>query len=239
MIPYVVLNGLTSTTVKGLLITELPPISKPKQRTEVITINGRDGDIVTPLGYSAYDKTLGIGLRDQYNVDDIISYFDTCGKIIFSNEPDKYYKYAIYEAIDFDKLVRYKTAKVKLHIQPFKYSADEKAKTYNYASGTTSAQINIRNNGNYFSKPTLTITGAGTIQVYLSSTEIFTVNLDSGGGSIIINIEDMNAYDSDGNYLNRLVVGDYDNFTLQTGVNNITITGSVTQVIIDNYSRWI
>ena len=91
MIPYIVLNGKTSTTVTGLLISELPTISKPKQRTEVKNIDGRDGDIVTPLGFSAYDKTLKIGLRGQYNVDDVISYFNSSGKVIFSNEPDKYY----------------------------------------------------------------------------------------------------------------------------------------------------
>ena len=54
--PYILINGVDSRTITGLLITELPPISKPLQRTLVETIDGRDGDIVTPLGFSAYDK---------------------------------------------------------------------------------------------------------------------------------------------------------------------------------------
>ena len=239
MIPYIVLNGKTSTTVTGLLISELPTISKPKQRTEVKNIDGRDGDIVTPLGFSAYDKTLKIGLRGQYNVDDIISYFNSSGKVIFSNEPDKYYNYAIYDSIDFEKLIRFKTAKVKLHVQPFKYSADEKEKTFTYPAGTTTATITVRNNGNYFSKPKLTITGAGNIQVYLGDTQIFLLTLDSQGESIIIDIDKMNAYDMDGNYLNRLVTGDYNDFTLKAGLNDITVNGSITSIAIDNYSRWI
>ena len=239
MIPYIVLNGITSTTVNGLLISDLPPISKPKQRTEVLTIDGRDGDIVTPLGFSAYDKTFNIGLRGQYHIDDIIEYFNSSGKVTFSNEPDKYYKYAIYEAIDFDKLIRFKTAKVKMHVQPFKYSDNEREKRFNYPAGTTTANIDIKNNGNIYSKPKLTITGAGSIYVYLGNMQIFSINLASTQQSIIIDIGKLNAYDVDGNYLNRLVTGDYNNFLLQSGLNSITVTGSITSVAIDNYSRWI
>ena len=42
---YVILNGVKSTTIKGLLIQSLPPISKPLMRTSIEEIDGRDGDI--------------------------------------------------------------------------------------------------------------------------------------------------------------------------------------------------
>ena len=74
---YVVLNGVKSTTVKGLLIQSLPPITKPQMRTSIETIDGRDGDIVTKLGYSAYDREITIGLYGDYNVDNLIRYFDS------------------------------------------------------------------------------------------------------------------------------------------------------------------
>ena len=57
---YVVINGRSSKELIGLAINELPPISKPSLRTRVETIDGRDGDIITDLGYSAYDKTFTI-----------------------------------------------------------------------------------------------------------------------------------------------------------------------------------
>lgn len=120
---YIILNGVKSTAVRGLLIQSLPPITKPQIRTSVEEIDGRDGDIVTKLGYSAYDKELTIGLYGDYNVDDAIEYFDSEGDVVFSNEPDKYYKYQILEQIDFERLIRFKTATVKLHVQPFKYDA--------------------------------------------------------------------------------------------------------------------
>ena len=124
---YVVLNGAKSTDVKGLLIQSLPPISKPLIRTSVEEIDGRDGDIVTKLGYSAYDKQMSIGLFGDYNVDDVIQFFDSEGTVIFSNEPDKFYNYKIIQQIDFEKLLRFKTATVTFHVQPFKYSAVDDA----------------------------------------------------------------------------------------------------------------
>lgn len=120
---YCVLNGKKSTLIKGLLIQSLPPISKPLMRTSVEEIDGRDGDIVTRLGYSAYDKQMTIGLFGDYDIDEVIRYFDSEGIVIFSNEPDKYYKYQILAQIDYAKLLRFKTAIVTFHCQPFKYSA--------------------------------------------------------------------------------------------------------------------
>lgn len=123
MINYIELNGEKSTSVKGLIIQSLPPISKPKMRTSVETIDGRDGDIVTKLGYSAYDKQLSIGLHGDFDIDDAIAFFDSEGEVVFGSEPDKYYRYQILDQIDFERLVRFRTAKVKMHVQPFKYDA--------------------------------------------------------------------------------------------------------------------
>jgi len=120
---YVILNGVKSTTIQGLLIQSLPPISKPLLRTNIEEIDGRDGDIVTSLGYSAYDKEMSIGLFGDYNVDEVIHYFNSEGTVIFSNEPDKFYYYKIIEQIDLERLINFKTATVTFHVQPFKFSA--------------------------------------------------------------------------------------------------------------------
>lgn len=239
MIPYLIINGVSSKSVNGLLIQTLPPISKPAIRTSIEEIDGRDGDIVTTLGYAAYDKPITIGLKGDYNVDDVIEYFNTSGKITFSNEIDKYYKFAIYDTIDFNRLIRFKTANINIHVQPFKYSIDEPPIIYNNANDQTIANISVRNTGNIYSRPRLTITGSNTITVYVNNTQIFSIELSAAGETIIIDAAEMNATDPEGNYLNRQVTGDYDNFKLPIGVNDIRVTGTFTSATIENYSRWI
>lgn len=231
---YIILNGNISTNIQGLLIQSLPPISKPKIRTQVEEIDGRDGDIITPLGYGAYDKQLSIGLYGDFDIDEVIKYFDTKGIVIFSNEPDKYYNYQITEQIDFERLIRFRTATVTMHMQPFKYSAEDNSKEFNINNETS---IQIRNTGNIYSKPKMIITGSGNIGIYLNEVQIFQIELGELG-NITIDTNLMEAY-NETNLLNRLVTGNYDNFKLNVGNNIISWTGSITKIEIDNYSRWI
>lgn len=125
----IILNDKSSADIAGLIIQELPPITKPAQRTETEIIDGRDGDITTPLGFAAYDKEFTIGLYGDFDINAIIAFFNSEGTVVFSNEPDKYYNYQITEQIDFERLVRFRTAKVKMHCQPFKYSSTQGAET--------------------------------------------------------------------------------------------------------------
>lgn len=231
---YIILNGTSSLTISGLLIQNLPPISKPKLRTEIEEIDGRDGDIVTALGYGAYDKEFKVGLYGDFDIDQIIEYFNSQGIVIFSNEPDKYYNYQIIEQIDFDKLLRFKEATIKLHVQPFKYSAEDNQKEFTITNQTS---ITIRNNGNIYSRPVITITGSGTINLSLNNNQIFTISMGTYT-SITIDTNNMNAYNGS-TLLNRYITGNYDNFKLNVGKNTISWTGTITKIEIDNYSRWI
>ena len=238
-LPYLIINGVSSKNITGLLIQSLPPISKPKIRTSIEEIDGRDGDIVTTLGYAAYDKPISIGLKGDYNVDDVIEYFNGSGQVIFSNELDKYYNFAIYDTIDFNRLIRFRTATLNMHVQPFKYSVDEPPIKWTNTNGTTIANIAVRNTGNIYSKPILTITGSGTVNVYINNTQILELALSAAGETVIIDVEGMNATDTDGNYLNRQVTGDYDNLIFAVGSNSLRVTGTITKITIDKYSRWI
>ena len=232
---YIIINGKKSTTLNGLIITSLPPITKPKIRANLEEIDGVDGDIINRLGYGAYDKTFEIGLSYNYNVDDIIEYFNTQGKITFSNEPDKYYNFAALNQIDFDKLLRFKKAKITIHVQPFKYSNVESTKTFDFT--TENESLVVRNNGNIYSKPIITLTGSGTIDLSLNGTQVFTIELD---GSMVLDTQSQNAYDPNTkDFLNRSVIGDFKNLYLPVGANTISWVGNITKVEIDYCSRWI
>lgn len=239
MIPYVVINGVSSRQIDGLLIQSLPPITKPKIRTTIEEIDGRDGDIVTTLGYAAYDKTLTIGLKGDYDVNDVMQFFNQSGKISFSNEIDKYYYFSTYDKIDFNRLIRFKTANVNLHMQPFKYAVDEPPISLNNVGEVYTTEIKVRNTGNIISRPKITITGSGNIIVKINDNEILSISLSPAGETIIIDCEKMNAIDPQGNYLNRKVKGDYSKVAFDAGLNTMYLLGFVNSVIVEKYSRWI
>ena len=234
---YIILNGVNSNTITGLLISKLPPITKPKQRTQIEEIDGRDGDIVTTLGYSAYDKEIEIGLYGDFDIEDVMAFFNGSGTVIFSNEEDKYYNYQILSQIDYEKLIRFKTAKVKMHVQPFKYSAVEGTRTFTISSED---EITINNSGNYVSKPVVTINGTGTINLEVNGYEVLVINLGDSANTVTIDTANMEAYNQNtGELMNRDVTGDYDNLYLKAGSNTISWTGTITQIQITNYSRWL
>lgn len=230
---YVILNGVNSNTKLGLAIRELPPITKPLMRTIREEIDGKNGDLITKLGYSAYDKTIEIGLYGTYDINEIISFFNSKGTITFSNESDKYYYYEIINQIDYNKLLKFKTASVVFHCQPFKYKVGETPITL------TSGDNTITNDGNIYSKPILTITGNGNISISLGGNQIFSIDM-SNNSKIVIDTNNMEAYDpTTGNLLNRIVTGDYDLFKIESGTNTLSISGTITTATISNYERWL
>ena len=113
-------KGVSSTTINGLLISELPPITIPAMRVKETIIDGRDGSILEDLGYSSYDKSVQIGLYGNYDINKVIKYFTGEGEIVFSNEPDKVYTAKIIQQIDYNRLLRFRQATVIFRTQPFK-----------------------------------------------------------------------------------------------------------------------
>lgn len=233
---YLILNDMPSTLVKGLLIQSLPPITKPLMRTQVEEIDGRDGDIITPLGYQAYDKTVKIGLHGKYDVDEVIQYFTSEGKVIFSNELDKYYRYQQLGQINLERLLRFRQADVVFHVQPYKYSAVETALTFD---DLQSPSVTVVNSGNTEAKPKITIDGSGTINLSINGYMYFAIDMSSDS-PITLDGELMEAYqDTPSTLKNRLVAGDYNNLLLRAGSNTISWTGSVAEISVEHYSRWL
>lgn len=119
---HVIINGNDSRQLLGVQVLEISPIRKPSMRRTIETIDGRDGDIVTNLGYAAYDRSIVIGLHDSFDIDRISQFFETSGTIVFSDEPSKYYNFQMIDEIDYEKLHEFRKATVKFHVQPYKYS---------------------------------------------------------------------------------------------------------------------
>ncbi len=226
-------KGIDSESIEGLLICELPPISKPKMRIKETVIDGVDGSFIEELGYESYDKTMKIGLTRDYDIDEVMDYFNGEGNLIFSNEDDKLYKAKIINQIDYQRLLRFKTANITFRVQPFMYSASEISKKVDITDETS---INFYNNGNVESKPQIKIYGNGVINFKLEGRTIFTYTFSSDDTYVVIDSDKQDAYV--GSILkNRFMNGDFPIF--QKGKNTISWDGTITKIEISNYSRWI
>lgn len=231
---YIVWNGTDSRNIKGLLISELPPITKPKMRTKEIVVEGVDGSIIEELGYESYDKTISIGLKIGADVDEVIEYFTGSGEIIFSNEPNKYYRANIIKAIDYARLLKYRVAKVTFRVQPFKYDIAETE----IFSNTNSNKMLVTNLGNYTSKPLITIRGSGIVELSVNGNYVCRYEFPENENAVILDSEKQDAYWESLLYLkNKDMYGDFPVF--KKGDNEITWVGNVERISVKRYSRWL
>lgn len=231
---YIVWNNKDSRDIKGLLISELPPITKPQMRAKETVIDGVDGSIIEELGYESYDKTIVIGLKIGADVDKVIEFFTGNGEIVFSNEPERYYIARIIKSIDFARLLRFRVATVTFRVQPFKYNRVE----VNRQATSERASMIVENIGNHTAKPIITITGSGTVVLSVNDTEICRYTFPDGENTVILDSEKQDAYlDSTLNLRNRNMDGDFPIFA--KGNNVLSWTGTVEGIQIKRYSRWL
>lgn len=228
---YIIFKNIKSNSLEGLMICELPPITKPEMRTSIIEIDGKDGDIIEELGYASYQKTLQIGLTRNFDINQIIKYFSGSGDLVLSNEPDKVYKATIYSKVDYEKLLRFKTAEVEFHVQPYKYLLNEAPFELNITNET---ELKVSNVGLEKSKPIITLYGEGEVQLSINGSDIFSINIDDE--YVVINSIEEEAYKE--NVLkNRNMLGEFP--ILEIGINTIKWTGNLNKIIIEPKSRWI
>ncbi len=226
-------KGINSDTITGLIISELPPISKPKMKTTITKIDGRDGDIIEELGYESYTKSIKVGLSKYYDIDEVIKYFTGSGDLIMSNEPDKVYKCQIIEKVDYNKLLRFKTATVKFYTQPFKYKKDEPKAILNIDGETSMTVDNI---GLEKSKPIIKLTGSGTVAIQLNGATVFNYIFPENETEVIVDSIQEEAY-FNGFYKNRNMTGEFP--ILEVGENIISWSGNLTKIEIEPKSRWL
>lgn len=139
----------------------------PKRRVSEITIPGRSGTYELDTNEFEKREIAGIiGIMNESNFEELrkkvreIAYWlSGTGKLIFDDEPDKYYQARIRNQVDIVQLTMQPkaTAKIEFSCQPFAISIEKKRKLLNighnrsigYQSTAESpTRIIIRNTGN-------------------------------------------------------------------------------------------
>jgi predicted phage tail component-like protein len=229
---YIIWNNQDSRDIKGLLISELPPITKPNMRVKEMVIDGVDGSIIEELGYESYDKTIAIGLKIGADLDKVMEFFTGNGEIVFSNEPERYYIARIIKSIDYARLLRFRVATVTFRVQPFKYNRVEVPRQ----ATTDRASMIVENIGNHTAKPIITIKGTGTVELSVNGNQICNYTFPSDENTVIIDSEKQDAYWNN-TLKNRNMNGDFPIF--EKGNNTVSWIGAVESIGITKYSRWV
>ncbi|MGO5076124.1 distal tail protein Dit [Clostridium sporogenes] len=213
---------------KGLRIISLPDITTPEQRVEKVVVPGRSGDLtLTDNDYEGEVKPVEFDYFNN-NFDDIKTWLSGTGEVIFSNEPDRYYKARIINKIALNQVLKkFHSGIVQFDCQPFGYSRNDSS----IIKITETKEIN--NPGTMQSTPVITIYGYGNIDLNINDNII---NLTNVSNHIIIDSEIMDCY-RDGQLMNNYMRGDFPIF--KPGINKISWMGNVQRIEIKPNWRWL
>ena len=152
---------------------------------------------------------------------------------MYKRQPDKVYKAQIIEKIDYERLIRFKTAVVKFYTQPYKYLKDEKSIILDINNETS---LKITNVGLEKSKPIITLEGTGTIEISLNGFNLFKYVFPENETKVVIDSLEEEAY-LDNVLKNRNMLGTFPIF--EVGENTISWSGNLTKISIEPKSRWL
>ena len=231
--PYFIFKGKKSTDM-GLLLSSLPVVTKPKRKTNTVTIPGRNGTETQDLAtYEGYSLSIGCGFENikEVDIDRLWKWLDGSGDLILSTEPSKVYKARIDNSISMtDVYWVIADFLVQFDVEPFKYAVNPQ----NDLIKMTKKEMTLYNRGTYYAEPVITLYGSGDITVTINgksygckNVEEF-VTIDTPLQMIYKENENKNA-----TYQSR----EFPIF--QTDANTIVLSSNITKAEIQPNWRWL
>ena len=221
--PFFIFNKVSSKE-KGILVNNLPPISKPEKNYEEVEIPGRNGKLYIDNNcYNTFLYTITCTLMPGSNIREISRWLNGSGKLILSTELDKEYEVIIKDQIDYEQTYRIcNSFQVNFEVQPI-------------ANGTTTKILNITNNNSkitikestYYIKPYIKITGSGNITLTINNSNINLKNIEE---YIELDCELEEGFKENLNCNNKIECEDFP--LLIPGENNISWIGNVSNIQI-------
>lgn len=219
---YFIFNGENSKD-KGIIITKMPPISKPAKRVEKIIIPGKNGVLHQDEGtYETVLIQIQCAVVEKCNIKEIVSWLNGTGELILSNDPDIFYNAHIINQIDYTSIVNLiHEFPLELELQPFSHSIEKYKKVYSTG------------NDHIFNIPDATATMLPYIKVVGSGQ----INLTINNETMILNVNEYIELDCElliahKNFesADNAVSGNF--FKLLPGLNEINILGNYTKLEI-------
>lgn len=214
------------STDYGIVPESLPQKSTAEARVEKQVLPGRDGFLtVKDNSFEGQIKPVEFHMMDAAEVDSVKLWLTGTDRVIFSNQPDRYYKASIISKVDLAEIIPIlHKGLVQFDCQPFGYLLKGEELI------TITTPITLYNSGTYESEPYIKIYGTGDI--------IFRVNdqvLQIGGIADYVEIDtELDEIYKGAESFENASFGDTP--LLQVGKNEITWTGAITKIEI--IPRW-
>lgn len=206
---------------KNFKITSLPPITTPEKRESKVIVPGRSGYITD--SDNTYEGEIKPVTYDYFgeDFDDIKSWLSGSDKVIFSNEPDRYYEARIINKINLEQVLKsFHSGLVQFDCQPLAHSINEIVRTI------TVSGYKFNYNGTAEVKPLFKVYGQGDITLTINNENVILKQV-SDYITIDGNLED--AY-KDTILQNNKMQGEFP--ILKPGENAVDFIGNVTKIEI-------
>lgn len=218
---YFIFNGICSND-KGIIVTKMPPIPKPKKKINSISIPGKNG--VLYQDEDAYEPIviqIQCALIDEdVNLKDIRNWLNGEGELVLSNNPTCFYNANIINQIDYTNIAnRIHEFPLEIELYPICYSIEEKEFNINQKCEITITE------STYPIKPYIKIFGNGNVTLTINNNSIIIKNINE---YIELNCEDEEAYKGSENMNGNINCEEFPIFVL--GKNSIEFIGDVTKI---------
>lgn len=238
-------NGVASDTI-GIRIERAPTIIRPRRKADVISIAGRNGDLVMMQDawnnyVQPYDIFFGTGeyLSTETAADAVSAWLHSANGYAYledTYEPDIIRRaYYVDEQEIENAITQYGRETIRFNCRPERF-----LKSGMEALTLSRSGMIIINPTAFTSRPLLRImgNGAGTLTVAGLDNQAYSVNISAINSFIILDCEEQDAYATAGTNLNNLVtITDGVDFPrLVSGENRITWTGGISSVVV--VPRW-
>jgi phage-related protein len=223
-------NG-TDISTKGLVALTQPRIQAPEMDVEVYKIEGSDKTEVVEKGRLPYELEVQMMCANPAHLDAALVFLQGSGALISDDVTDKYWNAQIIKKVEFERLAKGPTirvADVRFFVKdPYRYKVSE-------TNTTLSSPGNVTNAGTVDSLPLIKITGSGTVVITIggrSFTYVF-----GAEPHVFIDSFIQEAYYST-TLKNANMTGAFPYLT--PGVNAVSWTGTVTELVITPRSRYL
>lgn len=185
--------GGKNCTDFGIWVTELPPVTIPKERVTFDTVTGRSGTLARTEGKDIYDDstlTIKCCLRDDADIAGAVNWLKGEGWLYLPNRPGMCAKARVCNMIELSRVipgVRFHEFAVQMRVQPGWYHTD--AEQINLRSPGT-----VFNPGTFYAQPKVRIKGSGSFWVSFGIQRMDFTDIEEG---VVLDCEMVEAFTYD------------------------------------------